>query len=158
MAEKMSEVYEAYDMEIYQTMRGRGAFILNTDKGVRQVKQLDVNESRLKAEYQFKEKLVQNGFTNIDRCIKNNQDELITYDRYGNPFVVREFFDGREMNINNIDEILTAVKNLAEFHRIRSIDRILYTTLVKVVVGYMMDCFFVEEKKLRVTLKREIRN
>ena len=116
MAEKMSEVYETYDMEVYQTMRGRGAFILNTDKGVRQVKQLDVNESRLKAEYQFKEKLVQSGFVDIDRCKKNNQDELTTYDRYGNPFVVREFFDGREININNIDEIREAVKNLARLH------------------------------------------
>lgn len=118
MAEKMSEVYETYDMEINQTMRGRGAYILNTDKGVRQVRQLDVNESRLKAEYQFKEKLVQSGFTDIDRCIKNKQDELITYDRYGNPFVMREFFDGREININNIDEIRTAVRNLAKLHLI----------------------------------------
>ena len=118
MAEKMSEVYETYDMEVYQTMRGRGAFILNTDKGVRQVKQLDVNESRLRAEYQFKERLVQNGFTYIDRCVKNNRDELVTYDRYGNPFVIREFFDGREININNIDEIRAAVRNLAEFHLI----------------------------------------
>ena len=37
MAEKMGEVYEAYDMEVQGTGRGRGAVILMTDKGVRQV-------------------------------------------------------------------------------------------------------------------------
>ena len=37
LAEKMGEVYEAYDMEVQGTGRGRGAVILMTDKGVRQV-------------------------------------------------------------------------------------------------------------------------
>lgn len=118
MADKMSEVYEAYDMDIIQAMRGRGSFILKTDKGIRQLKQLDVNESRLNVEYQFKEKLFLHGFTRIDRCIKNNEDELISYDRYGNGYVMRSFFEGREMDVNNRDEIKLAVKNLAHFHKV----------------------------------------
>lgn len=91
MSEKMSEVYEAYDMDVYQTMRGRGAIILKTDKGIRQIRQLDVNESRLAAEYQFKEKLYEIGFCSIDRCIANKQEGLVTYDRYNNPYVMRTF-------------------------------------------------------------------
>ncbi|MBQ8914249.1 MAG: hypothetical protein IJ054_09440, partial [Lachnospiraceae bacterium] len=118
MADKMSEVYEAYDMDIIQATRGRGSFILNTDKGIRQLKQLDVNESRLNVEYQFKEKLYEHGFTRIDRCIKNNDDELVSYDRYGNGYVMRSFFNGREIDVNNRDEIRLAVNNLARFHKV----------------------------------------
>ena len=40
------------------------------------------------------------GFPHIDRLVKNVEDELITYDRYGNPFVMRMFFDGREMGVS----------------------------------------------------------
>ena len=116
MADKMSEVYEAYDMEIYQTMRGRGSFILNTDKGIRQLRQLDESESRLNVEYQFKEELYESGFTHIDRCVKNIDDELVSYDRYGNGFVMRMFFEGREIDVQNKDEIKNAVLNLADFH------------------------------------------
>lgn len=116
MSDKMSEVYEAYDMEIRQTMRGRGAILLATDRGLFQVKTPDVNESRLMAEYQFKEKLYDMGFENIDRCIKNNRDELVTYDRYNNPYVVRCFFDGKECNLNSADEVRLAVANLAKLH------------------------------------------
>lgn len=116
MSEKLSEVYEAYDMEVYQTMRGRGAVILKTDNGIRQLRQLDANESRLAAEYQFKEKLYEMGFCSIDRCIKNRQEELVTYDRYNNPYVMRTFFDGRECNVTNKDEIKLAVDNLAKLH------------------------------------------
>lgn len=116
MADKMSEVYEAYDMEIYQTMKGRGSFILNTDKGIRQLRQLDESESRLNVEYQFKEELYEAGFTHIDRCVKNIDDELVSYDRYGNGFVMRMFFEGREIDVQNKEEIKNAVLNLADFH------------------------------------------
>lgn len=116
MSEKMSEVYEAYDMDVYQTMRGRGAVIIKTDEGIRQIRQLDVNESRLAAEYQFKEKLYEIGFCSIDRCIANKQEGLVTYDRYNNPYVMRTFFEGRECNVTNCDEINLAVDNLARLH------------------------------------------
>ena len=37
----------------------------------------------------------------------------------------------------------------------RSIDKYVYTTLVSIVIGYIMDCFFVEERKLKGIFKRE---
>ena len=37
----------------------------------------------------------------------------------------------------------------------RSIDRFFYTTLVGVIIGYVIDCFFYEEKKIKGIFKRE---
>lgn len=116
MSDKMSEVFEEYDITIHQTMRGRGATILKTNKGVLQLKGLDVNEKRLQAEYQFKEKLYENGFFHIDRCIANKQGELVTYDRYGNPYVMRQFFEGKECCLTDCGDIDLAVDNLANLH------------------------------------------
>lgn len=118
MAEKMSEVYNAYDMHISQVMRGRGAWILKTDKGIYQLKSLDVNPSRLSAEYQFKEGLENQGFQSIDSCVKNEDEELYTCDRYGNPYVLRRFFLGRECNPVDMDDVVKGVKNLANFHKV----------------------------------------
>ena len=117
MAEKMSEVFEMYDVRLDHIGRGRGAMVLHTDKGVRQVRAAEVSEKRLQAEYEFKENMYEAGFQNIDRLVKNKDDELITYDRYGNPFVMRMYFDGREMNVMNKNEILFAVDNLILLHR-----------------------------------------
>lgn len=113
---KMSEVYEAYDMEIEQSFRVRGALILKTDKGFVQLRQLETNEKRVFAEFQFKELLCDNGFREIDRCIKNIEGELITYDRYGNPYVMRTAYQGRECNITNIEDVNIAAEKLARFH------------------------------------------
>ena len=117
MAEKMSEVFEMYDVSLDHIGRGRGAMLLHTDKGVRQLRATTVGEKRLQAEYEFKEHMYQAGFWHIDRLVKNVEEELITYDRYGNPFVMRMYFDGREMNVNNKNEILLAVDNLVALHR-----------------------------------------
>lgn len=117
MAEKMSEVYEMYDLVVERTSRGRGAILLSTDKGIRQLRQTSVGETRLRTEYQLKEKLAEQGFAYIDRLVETREGELISYDRYGNGYVMREFFDGREMNVTNKNEILMAVDNLAKFHQ-----------------------------------------
>lgn len=116
MAEKMSEVYEAYDMDINGIGRGRGAIILMTDKGIRQIASLAGTDERLQQEKIFKDSIYDRGFTYIDRVVPNNEDELITCDRYGNPFVCREYFQGRECNSSNIRDLEKAVINLAQFH------------------------------------------
>ena len=40
----------------------------------------------------------------------------------------------------------------------RSIDRIFYSTIVSVIVGYLVDYFFIEEKKIKGIFKRERNN
>lgn len=113
----MSEVYEMYDVQPEHIGRGRGAMVLHTDKGIRQVRAVTVSESRLAAEYEFKERLCEAGYTYTDRLVKNTDGDLVTYDRYGNPFAMRMYFEGREMNVQNRQEILLAVDNLVELHR-----------------------------------------
>ncbi len=58
LSEKMSEVYEAYDMEILGVTRGRGAMILKTDKGIRQISPFDGSEERLEQEKRIQGKSV----------------------------------------------------------------------------------------------------
>lgn len=116
MSEKMSEVYEAYDMEILGAVRGRGSMILKTDQGIRQISPFDGSEERLEQEREFKENLYETGFHHIDRCVPNREGELITCDRYGNPYVMREYFEGRECNPGSIYDLNQAAANLAIFH------------------------------------------
>ncbi len=116
MSEKLAEVFESYDMTVYKVMRGRESNVLKTDKGVRQLRKLTVGESRLNTEWRFKDALCCAGFDSIDRCILNESGELIAYDRYNNPYVMREYVEGQEVNLTNQDEVDLAVQNLAKLH------------------------------------------
>lgn len=116
MLDKMSEVYEMYDMEILGTGRGRGAIILKTDKGIRQLMPLAGSDKRLAEEKDFKDRLYYAGFVHIDRLIDNVEGELVTWDRYGTPFVMREYFEGRECQPGSPEDLRQAAGNLAKFH------------------------------------------
>lgn len=118
LSEKMSEVYEAYDISMIRTMRGRGITIIVAREGLFYLQMPDISESRLQAEYLFKERLYEAGFERIDRCIKNTKESLVTFDRYNNPYVLRHYFEGRECNITDSREMCAAVKNLARFHSV----------------------------------------
>ena len=122
MAEKMSEVFEMYDVRLDHIGRGRGAMLLQTDKGVRQIRATTAGEKRLQAEYDFKEHMYLAGFPHIDRLVKNVEDELITYDRYGNPFVMRMFFDGREMG-ESLLKVVQRVYNFLDDIKLRYADK-----------------------------------
>ena len=113
----MGEVYEAYDMQIESIGRGRGAIILRTDKGIRQITSLSGTDERLQQEKDFKDKMYDKGFCYIDRVIPNVDDEIVTCDRYGNPYVCREYFEGRECSFSNIRDLEKAVLNLALLHK-----------------------------------------
>lgn len=117
MSDKLSEVFDAYDMEIFQTSRGRGAVLMRTSRGIRQLKPTDSNQSRIEAEYNFKELVSICGYDRLDRCVRNKDNELLSYDRYGVAYVLRCYFDGRECNTHDVDEILGATRNLTMLHK-----------------------------------------
>ena len=116
MSEKLSEVWECYDMTIVSTYKGRGMNIVKTDKGIRVLQPLLTSESRLIQEAELKEALSGTGYTDIDVFVRNKEGELITCDRYHTPYVLKEYFDGRECNIHVEADMHLAVQNLARLH------------------------------------------
>lgn len=116
MSDKLAEVWEQYDMEVVSTGKGRGMTILRTDRGVRVLQPFVTSESRLEQEALLKEAIYQAGYRYIDRFVRNREEELITCDRYHTPFVLKEYFEGRECNIRQESDMIAAVENLARLH------------------------------------------
>lgn len=116
MSDKLSEVYECYDMTIISTGKGRGMNIVKTDRGIRVLQPLMMSESRLEQEALFKEQIVNAGYVNVDVYIRNRDGEYVTYDRYHTPYVLKEYFEGKECNIRAESDMVKAVDNLADLH------------------------------------------
>ena len=63
------------------------------------------------------------------------------------------FINALFMNEEFISEVYYSENNSFIDFIFRSVDRIIYTTLVKVILNCIVDCFFVDEKKIKVILK-----
>lgn len=113
----MSEVWEQYDMNILSVYKGRGVTVCTTNQGIRVLQPFETSESRLQMEDQMKNQLYETGFQRIDRYIRNREQQLVSYDRYHMPFVMKEYYEGRECNIHNEEDMRQTIHNLAVFHQ-----------------------------------------
>lgn len=118
MAEKLAEVYEKYDIEIITTRRGRGATILTTTDGLYILEPFRGSVGRLEQEYVLKGLLEKEGFCDLDQLIPNKSGELISYDRYHQPFALKRHFAGEECDMHNLPDVVKAVEKLAHFHQV----------------------------------------
>jgi spore coat protein I len=116
LGDKWTEVFECYDIEVKNNSKGRYAQIVETNQGVMQLRPMSESQGRLKSEYDFKERMYEAGFEDTDRLIHNRDGELSAPDRYGNMYVLRRYFTGREINVTNMSELDMAVENLARLH------------------------------------------
>ncbi len=116
MSEKLAEVFEQYDMEILSSKKGRGATIVTTPDGVRILEPFRGNITRLEQEYVLKQLLAKQGCTNIDSILPNTEGQLLTCDKYRQPFVMKEHFEGTECDMHEGEDIVRSIKVLAKFH------------------------------------------
>lgn len=116
MAEKLAEVYEQYDMDIVSTKKGRGATILTTSDGYRILEPFRGNITRLEQEHVLKKLFLEEGFSKIDAIIPNRDGQLLTCDKYRQPFVLKQHFDGEECGMKNISDVKRSVHALTDLH------------------------------------------
>lgn len=116
MSEKLAEVYEQYDMEILSSKKGRGATILNTSKGIRILEPFRGNITRLEQEAVLKDILVKWGCNYVDSFIKNRDGQLLTYDKYRQPYILKVHFEGEECDMHVEEDICRGIYVLARFH------------------------------------------
>ena len=117
MNDKYKILLDQYDLHVDYLKRGRGEIICGTDQGLFALSATKLSEERLAVEHQWKEELIDQGFTKIDQYIENKEHEFISYDKYYEPFVMRRTFNGTECNIHSPSDLSSACRNLASFHR-----------------------------------------
>lgn len=117
MNERGLKVLEQYDLKIAGTRRGRGSFICETDQGLKLITEFYGSVNRLRFQNRVLDHLKEEGYALVDRTVENAEGELVTKDRDETVYLVKDWFDGRECDTKNDEDILRAVRNLAKLHR-----------------------------------------
>ncbi len=152
MDEKNHEILCQYEVKVFTTYRGRGSIICETDKGRMQLREFTGSVNRIEFEYDVKNNLIEKGYRNVDQYIRNVNGELLTEDKFGNKFILKNWFDARECDLSNKEEIFDAANNLANLHKLmRNIpideERIKYNTFTN--LGDSLEKHSKELKKVK---------
>lgn len=107
---------EQYDLEVLETLKGRGMFIAKTPQKEVALKEFFGNKEKLEWEEAFVEGLTRNGFSWVDCLIRNKEGELIVYDYEGVSYILKNHIAGRECSVTNLSDCVMAMEGLAKLH------------------------------------------
>lgn len=117
MQEKQKELFEQYDMELLHVRRARGGLVCETPEGSYDLQTCQYSPKRLEQVFEIKEELIRRGFQMIDQYCRNKEGELLSYDRYQTPYIMKRHFEGKECDIRNKKDILLAGVQLSRLHK-----------------------------------------
>lgn len=116
MEDRSQEALKRYSLKVYNIYRARGAFLLETDCGLKLFKCFEGSRNRALFEHKVKEHLFQNGFHNTDLFVKTIEDDIISEDSLGNQYIMKNWFWGEECNLKELSQIEASSTNLAKLH------------------------------------------
>lgn len=116
MEDRNQELLRQYNIKIYNTYRIRGAFILETDKGLKLLKMLDGSKNRVEFENIILKHLTSLKYNYVDTFVTNSLGEIVTEDTLGNKCVLKSWYPGEESNLRDESDIYEATLNLATLH------------------------------------------
>lgn len=118
MTERYMDVLEQYDMEVYGVKKGRGAWILDTDKGCRILKEYRGTVRRLEFEAEVLETLQDSSGLKADQYVRSLEEGLFTNAGDGTCFILKDWFQDRECNLKEYSEIRSAVTRIGMLHQL----------------------------------------
>lgn len=123
MEDRSQEALKQYRLKIYNIYRARGAFLLETDNGLKLYKCFEGSKNRALFEHKVKEHLSRHGYYNTDLFVKTLEDDIIAEDQSGCQYIMKNWFWGEECNLKELSQIEMAAANLARLHCIlRDVD------------------------------------
>lgn len=118
MNEKYTEVLSQYELEVLNVKRGRGAWLCETDRGLKLLREYKGTIKRLEFEDQVFAQLEENGPLKLDRYVRNKDGELLSGAEDGTRWIVKDWYEDRECNLKDSREVLCAIDKIAFLHRI----------------------------------------
>ena len=116
MNEREMEVLERYSFRAERISRVRGAFLCETEEGLRLLKETEKTEKRLRWENRILRCFSENDRIRVDTYVENRDGELLTEGVDHKKYYVKCWYEGKECSMGDTSEILRTVELLARLH------------------------------------------
>lgn len=111
-------ILEQYPFEVKQTAKGRGALICDTSEGLKILKEYRGSEGRADFLYCLLQFLEEHGQERVDGIVRTKEEKTLARDTDGTAYMVRNWYEGRECDTKSREDILRAIRQLADIHSI----------------------------------------
>ena len=116
MNDKAVALLEQYDIEVLRTRKGRGAYLCDTKQGVLIFKEYEGSGLRLLQQAAVLSHVRAKHAVQVDELIPTRSGELFVKDKDGVRYILKTYYEGRECNIYDKEECMSAMRLLAKLH------------------------------------------
>jgi len=116
MEEKIADMLAQYELKVYKAGRVKGAWILETDRGLKCLCNCNYSEGKIKFEQRVKQFAGLRGFQETDLYVPTREQYFLVQGPYGEQFVMKNWFYGEECNAKDREHVLQTVETLATLH------------------------------------------
>ena len=117
MEDKKELAIEQYDFTVKNRYRTRGAFLLETNKGPKLLREQAEYHRHFALENQIKQHLFEYGMTRLDQVYPNKEGKEVTEFPEGQRYVVYNWFYGEECDAFRQGSLMLAGENLGRLHK-----------------------------------------
>lgn len=117
MYDRGLSILEQYGLEASATNRGRGALICQTQEGLVLIRECYGSVKKLEYQAQMLEKIAGQKEICVDTPKKNQDGSYITIDKENIPYLVKNWYEGKECDTQSLKDIKRSVKALASLHK-----------------------------------------
>ncbi|MBE5957329.1 MAG: hypothetical protein E7254_00495 [Lachnospiraceae bacterium] len=115
MNEKSLVVLEDYDIRVKNYRRVRGFYHCETDKGMYLLKEYTNSKGRLELLEKI-QKYIEDKGHRTDLVVRNNNNELMTQGPDGGFYILKRWYEHRECEVEQIEDLCKGVGELAAIH------------------------------------------
>lgn len=117
MNDRAISLLENYDFTVLKVHKARGAFICETNQGLKIMKEYQAPLSKLGLMDMLLKRIGEDSEVFVDTPVADKEGNFIGYDRDGIGYVVKNYFEGRECSPRENDDLRLAMHSLALLHR-----------------------------------------
>lgn len=155
MNDRSVSLLDNYDIEVFQTWKGRGAILCETGQGTLILKEYPGHREKSEFQDQLLQKVRRKGFLNVESIVRNKEGELLTVDQDETAYILKTYFDGRECNVRDMEECSLAMETLAKFHKAAEGEDILHFPGGSYSVGQEFEKHNKELRRVKKFLKEK---
>ncbi len=123
MNDRAISILENYDFTVLKVRKARGAFVCETDHGLKIMKEYQAPVSKLALMDGLLQTVAEKSEVDVDTLTADKEGKFISYDRDGIGYVVKDYYNGRECLAEESEDLKEAVKSLALLHEVLILPR-----------------------------------
>ena len=118
MLDKYEDVAEKYDFLVEETVKGRGALILNTNQGIKALKEYRGSGRHLIWSQTVLEKINADDGLLVDSCVRNKEGEFVSEAKDGSHYIIKNWYESRDCEVKKNEDVFAAARAIGRLHNL----------------------------------------